>query len=257
MKQGLNLRDKHIIFGDIHGCIEEFEQLLKKIDLKKSDKLYFIGDLIDKGPDSIAVVKKVFQLSLIHSVVLILGNHEEKFLRFIKNSESNINALSEMQNTKEFDDLLAHLSINEIEMLQSAFLYYSIPFTNVILIHGGIPEKITITKGNSLLWKDTPKEQLKKMRLLTMTRMLNEKGDFLGLNEVTSNMYFWADKYDGRCGEVIFGHQPFIGKIVKQFSYAIGIDTGCVFGGALSAIIIDEKEEKEIIYQEAFKSYCL
>jgi len=248
---------RHIIIGDIHGCIEELEELLKKIELNKSDKLYLIGDLIDKGLNSVAVVKKIYQLSLIHSVVLILGNHEEKFLRYIKNKDSNRSALQEMQNVQEFDDLLKHLSYNEIEMVQSSFLYYSIPKINVLLVHGGIPENINISKGNSLLWNDIPKERIKKLRLLMMTRMLNEKGDFLGLNDVAQNMYFWADKYDGRFGDVVFGHQPFIGKTVKQFSNAIGIDTGCVFGGALSALIIDENGEKKIIYQEAFKSYCL
>ena len=85
----------------------------------------------------------------------------------------------------------------------------------------------------------------------------SKKGNFLGLNEVAPNMYFWADKYDGRFGKAVFGHQPFIGSTAIEFPNAIGIDTGCVYGGALTALIINSNGEKEIIYQKALKSYCL
>ncbi|MEN9303506.1 MAG: hypothetical protein RL264_1935 [Bacteroidota bacterium] len=247
---------RHIIIGDIHGCIQELELLLDKLNLKKEDKLYFIGDLIDKGPNSPAVVRKVFELSLTFDLVLILGNHEEKFLRYLKNKTNNENALNDMSNIAEFQQLSV-LTADELAFLKNAYLYFYIPNLEVTLVHGGFPENTVIKPQQSIRWSEIAKEDVKKNRLLTMTRMLNEKGNFLGLNENLPEMYFWAEKYNARYGKVVFGHQPFIGEKIKQFPNAFGIDTGCVFGGALSALIFTSSGEFTTESQKALKKYCL
>lgn len=247
---------RHIIIGDIHGCIQELEMLLHKLELQIEDKVYLIGDLIDKGPNSLAVVQKLFQLSLNYHVVLILGNHEEKFLRYLKNQEHNESALGKMMNTDDFEQL-SELTTAELEFLKNAYLYYSIPTLDLTLVHGGFHEKTILNSQKTLQWNQIPKEEIKKSRLLTMTRMLNEKGDFMGLNEEAPNMYFWAEKYDGRFGKVVFGHQPFIGEEVKRFPNAFGIDTGCVFGGKLTALVFSQSGEYQVLYQKALKTYCL
>jgi predicted MPP superfamily phosphohydrolase len=64
---------RHIIIGDVHGCINELKSLIEKLQLEAEDKLYFIGDLIDKGPDSVGVVKFVRELSKRYPLILILG----------------------------------------------------------------------------------------------------------------------------------------------------------------------------------------
>lgn len=80
---------RNIIIGDVHGCLDELKELINKLELSSADHLFFIGDLIDKGPDSVGVVKYVYELSKLYSTVLILGNHEEKFLRFLYNKVNN------------------------------------------------------------------------------------------------------------------------------------------------------------------------
>jgi diadenosine tetraphosphatase ApaH/serine/threonine PP2A family protein phosphatase len=245
---------RHIIIGDVHGCIFELESLLERVHLSHEDVLYFIGDLISKGPNSVAVVKKAFSLSQHFRVVLILGNHEEKFLRYLKNKQLSEKVVMSMQNTEEFKILAAQLSDDEINFLQNSYLYFSIPDTKYLLVHGGILPNSQMDRPATKLSEFSGKI-LGKMRLLTMTRMISKEGKFLGLNETEEGMYFWADKYDGRYGKIVFGHQPFVGKDVKYFPNAIGIDTGCVFGGTLSAVII----EKESIIQlcvAAHKVYC-
>jgi hypothetical protein len=74
--------------------------------------------------------------------------------------------------------------------------------------------------------------------LLTKVRYLSPDGKFIALGEESPNDRFWAEKYDGAHGHVYFGHQPFIQSSPKQFPFATGIDTGCVYGGWLSAVEI-------------------
>ena len=87
---------RKIIIGDIHGCIDELKSLVSKIAITSNDELFFIGDLIDKGPDSVAVVKYVYALSKKNKTILILGNHEEKFLRYLHNKAHNVKALEQI-----------------------------------------------------------------------------------------------------------------------------------------------------------------
>lgn len=96
---------RHIVIGDIHGCNLELNALVENLKLTKKDNLYFIGDLIDKGVDSVGVVKTVYSLSRDYNVKLILGNHEEKFLRYVKNKEINQAALNSMKNIDEFQSI--------------------------------------------------------------------------------------------------------------------------------------------------------
>ncbi len=104
---------RHVFIGDVHGCIMELNLLLEKISLKETDILVFIGDLIDKGPDSVSVVKRFTTLKYKYDVKLILGNHEEKFLRYLKHIENGTGKEKEMKGTEEFPDLIKKLFNNE------------------------------------------------------------------------------------------------------------------------------------------------
>ena len=78
---------RHIVIGDIHVCLGELDELLSLLILQETESLYFIGDLIDRRPDSAGVLRRVRKLSDVYHVTLILGNHKEKFLRYLKNIE--------------------------------------------------------------------------------------------------------------------------------------------------------------------------
>jgi len=74
---------RKIIIGDIHGCVEELDELLKLLDPGSSDKYFFLGDVVDKGPDSLGALDRVYEtLYGYPGSVCILGNHEEKALRY-------------------------------------------------------------------------------------------------------------------------------------------------------------------------------
>ena len=74
---------RHIIIGDVHGMFNELWKLFDTL-VKPDDKVVFVGDLVDKGPDSTRVVQFVREMSRTHDITLVEGNHEEKHRRFRK-----------------------------------------------------------------------------------------------------------------------------------------------------------------------------
>uniref|UniRef100_UPI00404916DD metallophosphoesterase n=1 Tax=Flavobacterium sp. TaxID=239 RepID=UPI00404916DD len=238
---------RHIIIGDVHGCNQELNSLINKIDLTVADKLYFIGDLIDKGPDSFGVIQTVYNLTKKFDVKLILGNHEEKFLRFIKNKKENEKAFKTMTNIEEFELLYKQISEPQLEMIRNAYFYYKIEEIDFMLMHAGIPNGIELMHKGFLKYGTDVGKASKKIRLLTMTRYLDKNGDFLSLGQQSEGQYFWAEKYNGKYGTIIFGHEAFIGSEVKNYENAIGIDTGCVYGGSLTALVVDESNSPSTV----------
>ena len=232
---------RNIIIGDVHGCLDELKELINKLEFVSTDHLFFIGDLIDKGPDSVGVVKYVYELSKLYSTVLILGNHEEKFLRFLYNKANNKKALAEMKTTPDFEILESTLLDDEIEFLKQSYYTYNIKEQNIVLLHGGITGNCILDLGMNYQYQTHTSKQFKGLDLITKTRHLDKSGKFVSLGQENEHTQFWAETYDGKYGKVIFGHNPFMQDTPKYFKNAIGIDTGCVFGGYLTALIITEQ----------------
>jgi len=237
---------RNIIIGDVHGCIDELKDLINKLELSSTDHLFFIGDLIDKGPDSVGVVKYVYELSILYSTVLILGNHEEKFLRFLYNKANNKKALAEMKTTPDFEILARTLLDDEIEFLKQSYYTFNIKEQNIVLLHGGITGNCILDFSNNYKYNTHLPKQFKGLDLITKTRHLDNSGKFVSLGQENEQTQFWAETYDGKYGKVIFGHNPFMQVTPKYFKNAIGIDTGCVFGGYLTALIIKEHKIENI-----------
>jgi len=247
---------RHIFIGDVHGCIQELDMLLEKISLKETDILVFIGDLIDKGPDSSAVVKRFFELKSTFQVKLILGNHEEKFLRYLKHIENGTGKEKEMKGTEEFPDLIKNLQPDEINALKDA--YYSLHFPEIgfTALHGGLVGYIKFNfPADYHYTRHNPKE-FKGLDLITKTRYLSPEGKFVGLGEEKAEDKFWADAYEGKYGNIVFGHQPFMHDRVKEFPFAVGIDSACVFGGRLTAMIIENKS-RSYVQVSALRAYAV
>ena len=109
---------RHIFIGDVHGMLDELTNLLRKLELRKDDQIVFVGDLLDKGPDSAAVVRLVRNLSTTHSVVLVLGNHEDTHARYRKHCVSNIYVAKDMASKKpELPTITAQLTPEDVLFL--------------------------------------------------------------------------------------------------------------------------------------------
>ena len=231
---------RKIIIGDIHGCIDELKALINQLELNPNDSLFFIGDLINKGPDSVGVVQYLYALSKTYSISLILGNHEEKFLRYMQHKQTNSKALATMKITPDFELLAQNLKTDEIDFLKQSFYTYYLEQLNLVLVHGGITKNCKVDLRINSPYNSEKRNS--ELELLTKTRFLDSNGKFVSLGSENETTPFWADAYDGSYGMVVFGHTSFIQNSPRYFPHAIGIDTGCVYGGYLTALIFTDKK---------------
>lgn len=248
-----NMKPKTYIVGDVHGCSAELRDLLSQMDLRHDTTVVFAGDLLDKGPDSAGVVRTVRELAERVKVVVVKGNHEEKHERF-RRHEYRIAQEGGTNPIKKADELrliAKELSGEDVAFLEQAVLYYKIPEHDALVVHAGIP-----------MWvrelPDLSKRPSRRYNELLRLRAFDKRGRFLTLEDYSKlsakerEEAFWAHRYDGRLGHVYFGHEPFMGG-VGSFKHATGLDTGCCFGGSLTAI---ELSEQKYLTVEAQKAYA-
>lgn len=215
------------VIGDVHGCYEELMELIDALGFfeGKVDKLIFVGDLIDKGPDS----KKVIEWAKVwkNSCHFVMGNHEEKHIRYHmherrvrKNpkytnpmivSEDFLKTREELLKVQDFDPYVFMDSWNHY--------FYCLDEGQHLIVHGGLLPNI--------------KAEHMHPKIITRVRYLKSDTEMAHLEEITKDMPFWTEKYHGP-EKIIFGHQPFHEPFITE--HAIGIDTGCVHGNKLSAI---------------------
>jgi hypothetical protein len=227
---------KTYIIGDVHGCIDEIKELMQLLSPSTYDQLIFIGDLIDRGPDSSGVVRQVVQWSKQMNVKLILGNHEEKFLRYVKHIKNGSGIEKQMKRIDEFRQLLDALGDDELSFLQNAYYSIHLPAYNSLLIHGGLCRGIHFSLPATYLYQEDNSDINKQLSLLNKTRYINPEGKFVSYGDEKPNDVFWAEEYQGQFGHIYFGHHPFMQPVPYQFSHATAIDTGCVYGGWLTAV---------------------
>lgn len=214
--------------GDVHGCYEELMELVETIGFYegKIDKLVFVGDLIDKGPEPKKVLEwlKTWEASC----VFVKGNHEEKHIRYNMHEKRKLKNKSYV-NPMEFskDHLATREQILEIKNFDPFYwmdswndYYYCLDEGQHLVLHGGL------LPGQKA--EDMP------VKILTRVRYLTDNNEMAHLDEITSEMRFWTEEYSGP-EKVIFGHQPFLTPHISKF--AIGIDTGCVHGNKLTAYL--------------------
>lgn len=262
--------------GDVQGCLKTLQALLKKINFKpEDDQLWFCGDLVNRGPDSLATLRFVKSLQDTSkkgktSAVVTLGNHDLHLLAvaFGATNERKSDTLTPILRAPDRDDLL--------DWLIQQPLFHQDKKLGFCMTHAGIPpqwsiaetrnysreveEKLTSPKARKFfqhMYGNTPDkwdENLKsweRLRLITnyLTRMrfCTPKGklDFnsKGLLEDCPKGYipwFESPKRNKDKLHILFGHWAALqGKCSNPNIYAL--DTGCVWGKQLSAFRLDDK----------------
>lgn len=218
-----------VIISDVHGCIDELDSLLKIISYKKSKmRLIFVGDLVDRGPDSIEVLHRVKELG----VECILGNHEDKHVRWRKHEKirkltGKPNPMDKLSRNKlEVNDKLTD---DDVDWLCSLPIFVDLG-NNLYIVHGGCVPGIPFSE--------------QRISNLLRARYINEVGKPVSLtpNKLQPpNTEYWAKLWDGP-ESIIYGHNvnsesgPRID--IHGLTICFGIDTGCCFGGNLTAMII-------------------
>lgn len=198
--------------GDIHGCFEKLEQLFKIITLEEDDEIIFLGDYIDRGPDSKEVIDFIINLKFKKKdkVVCLKGNHEKMFLDFLKGENIDVFFANGGRETiKSYSQSGSfYLPAEHLDFFRNLRLYYETE--NYLFVHAGIAPNRAITEQleDDLLWI---------------------RGEFI-----------YANLNIGK--KIIFGHTPSRNFLPYFDSDKIGIDTGAVYGGFLTAIKLPEEK---------------
>jgi protein phosphatase len=214
------------IIGDIHGCSAELESLLGKLGYTdgvhpEGRTAVFVGDLVDRGPDSPGVLRRVMAMVKSGNALCVPGNHENKYGRYLRGRKvQHTHGLAETieQMAGESEEFAAEVR----EFIDGLVSHYVLDGGRLVVCHAGLPERYHgRTSGrvrSHALYGDTTGET-----------------DEFGLPV----RYPWAEEYRGRAA-VVYGHTP-----VPEASWlnnTICLDTGAVFGGKLTALRWPERE---------------
>ena len=239
-----------LLIGAIHGCLEEFQRLIHKLKLTTNDPLVLLGDLIDKGPDSAGVVAFARILSKRYKLSLVLGNHEETYLRWVGKEEGK---RARMRRNSGEGHLREVLSLDDLEFLRSADLVVPLPEVEAIAIHAGIPESMQEIPTKETL-ASAKGHRRKCLYRVCRLRYVTDEGKFVSLSDIDREKHkFWATRYDGRFGHAYYGHEHT--EAIRKDKHATSLDLGCVYGGKLVAAVLRPGEGPEFVTVDALKKY--
>lgn len=213
--------DRAFVIGDVHGCYDELMRLLDKAGASLSrQRIVFVGDLINKGPESY----KVLQFVRDQGLDCTIGNHELKFLKSTGTPESLPPRLKELKVQMKSD---LNLWLGWIDSLPSF-----IETEHYFVVHGGFHPR---TAPHT-----TPREILATIRTW--------KGNDAILYQPEDPA--WHTYYQGT-KSVFYGHWAIQGLHFENNTY--GLDSGCVYGRHLTGIWADSKDYVQV---PAKKAYC-
>ena len=206
-----------IIVGDIHGCGAEFEDLLDVAGYDSNgDRLLLTGDILSKGPDPIRVWERIGQTR----AEMVLGNHDDRLLTHLRGIADGQPRMLKNQDHVRLLKLVTPVIEGLLPWLGGIPLFISDP--KFLLVHAGINP----SKG----LEDTSRDEFLAIRTWPPT------GGIEGPR--------WHDSLSPDSRLIIFGHDAPGGLVEKRrpdgSPYAIGLDTGCVYGNQLSAYILEE-----------------
>jgi len=215
--------------GDIHGEREKLDALLEKLPLQPGDRLVFVGDYVDRGPDSRGVVDRLIELSRQIPCVFLIGNHESMFLdflgwrsseyfagdAFLANGGDRTLASYGYFECENPDPLRFELPPEHVHFYRQLVLYHL--EGDYLFVHAGI--------GRQLADESDVSYALRKARCedLLWDRTSLELPHRLGVT-------------------VVYGHTPSPDFQIRwNLPFGIGIDTGAVYGGRLTAIRLPDE----------------
>lgn len=230
------------IIGDIHGCYDELCQLLEKLGYvvdkenflahsPEGRKAVFLGDLTDRGPKSMEVLKLVMSMVKTENAYCVLGNHDGKLLRKLKGSD--VKVIYGLEKTLEQMEKETPEFIDEVKMfLDNLISHYVFDEGRLVVAHAGLKEKF---QGRAS----------RRVKDFAMYGETTGETDEFGL----PIRYDWADEYRGKAF-VVYGHTP--QQRVQFINNTVNIDTGCVFGGRLTALRYPEKEIVDVKAKDTY-----
>ena len=253
------------VIGDIHGHSAKLDQLLDNIDYQPdSDQLCFVGDLVNRGPDSLGTLRKVRELCLSNERnVVVLGNHDIYLLAIHHGAQQTPSGLTDIISAPDRPELL--------DWLQSQRLVYIHQASNTLIVHAGVHptwDLATIqhwaqeletsfrTRSSTAYYRDLFGDQpdawsqatnamakqrfavnvFTRMRYLRLDGSLDLTTKSSSAQHTSANLVAWY-KFDNNSWagmRIVFGHWAALAGNSGDPNY-INIDSGCAWGGALTA----------------------
>jgi serine/threonine protein phosphatase 1 len=202
------MTEKLFAIGDIHGCFQKLKSLMDQIPFQKDrDTIVFLGDYIDRGPDSFNVVSYLINLkNKCKNAVFLKGNHEDMLDGFIAGTNRNLFLANGGEQTLRSyfkrQNLLSSSPIpsDHLDFFRSLLPYYETE--QFIFVHAGLKEGIDLQHQDTqdLFW--------------------------------IRNQFLYSDYDFGK--KIVFGHTPFTEPYIRHNK--IGIDTGAVYGNKLTCV---------------------
>jgi protein phosphatase len=239
-----NRKDEHgpfDIIGDVHGCYDELHTLLTELGYEinshfearhpEGRKAVFLGDLVDRGPKIPEVLKLVMTMTGAGQALAVPGNHDTKLMRKLRGRDVQIThglaeSLQQLEGeSQEFKEQVA-------SFIDSLVSHYVLDDGRLVVAHAGLKEALQ-GRGSG------------KVRDFALYGETTGETDEFGLPV----RYNWAAEYRGRA-IVVYGHTPV--PEPEWLNGTICIDTGCVFGGKLTAL---RYPEKELVSVPALQTY--
>jgi protein phosphatase len=246
------------IIGDIHGCCDELEILLKQLGYEPhaepqqscwefptykhptGRQVMFVGDLVDRGIRNLDSIKLARNMVAAGSALCVCGNHEFKLLRYLGGKNVKLNhglerTVAEIEDIPE--PIQTEFRAELAKFIDSLISHYIFDDGKLVIAHAGLKEELQgRTSGH--------------VRSFAMYGETTGEIDEFGL-PVRAN---WAREYRGKA-TVVYGHVPVLEA--EWLNNTIDIDTGCVFGGKLTALKYPEREIVQVpaaqVYYEPLK----
>jgi protein phosphatase len=233
--------------GDVHGCASELEELLAKLGYAREEgaaftdsafihpagrKAVFVGDLADRGPRVVDCFKIVMAMERAGSALCVPGNHDDKLKKYLDGKKVTVN--HGLQVT--VDDLAEQSPefVQELrDWLDARVSHYLLAGGALVVAHAGLKESMQGRAAGAV-------------RSFCLYGETTGETDEWGLPERVD----WARQYKGKAA-VVYGHTP-VPRAV-WLNNTINLDTGCVFGGSLTAM---RYPEREIVAVHAHRAYA-
>lgn len=244
-----NLKHEHgpfDIIGDVHGCFDELTTLLAHLGHRVSGReddgyqvihpegrrVIFLGDLVDRGPNIPGVLKLVMSMVAEGRALCVPGNHDLKLMRKLRGKEVRV-AHGLAESLAQLEPEPPQFKKRVIDFLDGLVSHYVLDDGKLVVAHAGMKAEMQ-GRGSG------------RVRDFALYGETTGETDEFGLPV----RYNWAAEYRGQA-MVVYGHTPV--PEPEWLNHTINIDTGCVFGGKLTALRYPEQELSSV---PAARTYC-
>jgi protein phosphatase len=232
------------IIGDVHGCVDELRTLLGQLGYQISGtreepvvtpppgrQALFLGDLVDRGPDSPGVLYLAMAMVESGAALCVPGNHEAKFLRKLRGKRAKLtHGLAETVAQMEKEPAAFHDRV--ASFIDGLISHFVLDDGRLVVAHAGVKES----------YQGRASGRVRSFCLYGDTTGETDEFGFPVRQD-------WASEYRGRA-MVVYGHTPV--PDAEWLNRTICIDTGCVFGGKLTALRYPERELVEVPAAEVY-----